>query len=374
MPHKLLRLVVDARYASADFPGIGRVTSALAHAWAAQPAIAALHLITNPATARTHAALPTASARVFHHTVDAHPRSAAEQQQVRRVVNTLAVDWFFSPYLRLPLGHIAPQTLVMIHDAIPLHAPGIAPAVRIGYALALRAAACRADAMVTVSHHAAAMIRPWIWPHPPPTVVPNGVDAAWVGAPSGDLRAIGIHQPFVLCVSSNQPHKNLSGLVAAWRLLADTHQLPRGTALVVCGHVDPRRSQPWQAFQDSDYPIVLFPDAPDDTLHTLFLHARLVVQPSLAEGYGLPALEALAHGVPVLAHDLPVYREYAPGLVQTVDTQDAPALARALVSCWHDEDLRSHIASAGPRCAAGHTWATAAARLTASMQMHPPGR
>lgn len=373
MPTEPLHLVVDARYASAAFPGIGRVTRGLAHAWADHPGIAALHLITNPAAPQTHAALPAPSATVHHHPLTAPPRSSAEARQVRALVNRLPVDWFVSPYLRIPWGSYTPRTLVMVHDAIPLQAAGIPLATRLGYAAALRNAACRADVLVTVSAHAAAQLQPWLWPHPRPAVVPNGVDTVWPTRPV-DLTAHGIRGPYALCVSSNQPHKNLTGLVAAWQQLRHAGSLPPTATLVICGHFDPRRDQPWQTDRATTNPIVAIADADDATVHALYRHAQLVVHPSRAEGFGLPVYEALAHGRLVVADDLPVYRAYAPGMVEVCAARRAAALAAAIAAGWHADARRAELLHTGPAAVAPLTWAAAADAYVTLMHKNATGR
>ncbi len=366
-----LTIVVDARYACDVYPGIGRVVIGLANAWATHPEVARLHLLTNPRRSNTHLHLPTASERVILHNVTGRPDSRAEGQAVRRLTNSLAADWFYTPYLRLPWGHFIPHTLVTVHDAIPLTNAMVPLHTRIGYAAALLLVAARATALTTVSQAAADSIAPFVWPHRHPAVIPNGIDAQfYTPVATGDLSAHGIGGPYVLCVSSNQPHKNLATLVAAWRILIDTAALPPAATLVIAGQFNPKRICPW--LSAADLPIVAIPSPDDQLLRQLYRSAEFVVQPSLAEGFGLPVYEALACGCAVLCNDLPVYTQSIATAVVMADLTTPASLAAAIATLWNDSYKRSQLALAGPSFARRFDWDTAAALAVEIMHKNTP--
>jgi glycosyltransferase involved in cell wall biosynthesis len=133
----------------------------------------------------------------------------------------------------------------------------------------------------------------------PPHVVHNGVDARYVGAApltGHQLADLGIAGPYVLTVGGASERKNLEGLAAAWPAI---HAARPDVSLVLAGPEHPRRSR-------------LFADLPgtrllgrvaDEVVPGLYAAASAVVVPSHYEGFGLPALEGMATGVPVVAAD-----------------------------------------------------------------------
>jgi glycosyltransferase involved in cell wall biosynthesis len=101
----------------------------------------------------------------------------------------------------------------------------------------------------------------------------------------------------------------------------------------------------------------------DPDLAVLLHRATALVAPSRAEGFGLPVLEAMAAGVPVLSSDAPALVEVGGGATLVVPRDDPKALAVALRSLLDDEPLRARLAAGGPPRAARFGWAQAARAL-----------
>ena len=366
MTTERLRIIVDARYACDAYPGIGRVVTGMAHALAHHPDVAHMHLLTNPHRVNTHLQLPAASATITRHQVSGRPGSVREGQQVRRLANTIPADWFYTPYLRLPWGRFVARTMVTVHDAIPLQSASTPWHLRSGFRLALWLAAARASLLTTVSHDAAAQITPYVWPHRPPAVIPNGVDAQFFApVPAFDPHAHGISGPYALCVSSNQTHKNLATLVAAWRILVTEQAIEAPATLVIAGQFNPARDRPWRAAPDLQIVEIAHPD--DVLLRQLYHGATMVVQPSRAEGFGLPVYEALACGCAVLCSDLPVYSKTIADAVVATAVDDPAVLAQAIAALWNNPERRAHLARHGPMVARRFDWSAAAAQAIALM-------
>lgn len=143
------------------------------------------------------------------------------------------------------------------------------------------------------------------------TVVPLGVE---LPAPADvPVRP----RPYILAVGTLEPRKNMARLTEAYKLsgLAATHDL------LVVGRMG------WGAQPNG---MELVSDVVDAELVTLYKRATALVMPSLYEGFGLPAVEAMQLGVPVICSDIPVLREVTGGRATYVDATDMDVLVDAL--------------------------------------------
>ncbi|HEX9716736.1 MAG TPA: MSMEG_0565 family glycosyltransferase, partial [Actinomycetota bacterium] len=220
------------------------------------------------------------------------------------------------------------------------------------------------------------------------TVVTNGVDAERFRRPVGFdgsvLRErVGADGRFLfLTVGGIEPRKGSLELVEAMAKVRASLDPPPVLAMVG-GH----------SFQDyADYrgrffqraadlgvevgrDVVLLGTVPEDELPGWYHAADAFVFPSVKEGWGLVALEALAAGLPVIATDIPVFREWfsdGEGALM-VPAGDASALAEAMRRVASDANLRSRLAAAGPAVAGRYTW-EACARRHAEIYREVAGR
>jgi glycosyltransferase involved in cell wall biosynthesis len=191
------------------------------------------------------------------------------------------------------------------------------------------------------------------------TIVPLGVAPPAEPDRRGAARLLhdhGVRGPFLLAVGTLEPRKNLPRLLAAFGEVTD--ELPDHWLLVV-GPVGwgPTLRPTWESVR-----VKLAGPVGDATLHALYEKADGLAYPSLYEGFGLPVLEAMAHGTPVLTSDRSSLPEVAGDAALLVDPLDRGAIAKGLHRLVSDGDLRERLAVAGPRRAAAFTWrATAAA-------------
>ena len=178
----------------------------------------------------------------------------------------------------------------------------------------------------------------------------------------------GIPERYVLHVGTIEPRKNIELLLRVWE--AWRAEDPAAPALVLCG----RRGWKSDGLHDAiaaaaaagwlHYPGYL----DDDTLAALYRRALAVVSPSRYEGFGLPLVEAMSVGVPVLASDIPVFREVAGDAAVYLPVDDAAAWKRALVELAADSSLRSRLAARGRERAGAFDWMKAAARTRAVLE------
>jgi glycosyltransferase involved in cell wall biosynthesis len=176
-------------------------------------------------------------------------------------------------------------------------------------------------------------------------------------------RELGIEDEFILFVGTIEPRKNLMTLTRAFaEVLRSTPVRPQ---LVIAG------KKGWLTEELFSYvngmeasERVRFPGyVPDEALSALYSSCKACVYPSLYEGFGLPTLEAMACGAPVITSRTPALMETVGDAALLVDPHDAQALAGAITGLLLSDDARTELSSKGLRRAAQFSWEKTA-RLT----------
>jgi len=347
----------------------------LCHAWATHPQVHRLDIIINNHSPHDLFRLPNATPHVQIHSLDAKPFGVAEWWQMQKLLRRLSPDWVYAPYFLLPPSHRPTKRMLTIHDAIPLEHTSKSWIQQQVIKQIVRSSMARVDCVTTVSAHAALQIQHHYGYRGPIQVIHNGVaDAFFDRPPTYQLAKYGISQPFGLCVSSNQPHKNLPGLLEAWALAYRTGLIPSDSQLVIAGHTDTRRATPWCEQQYADIPIVHLSDPADELLNQLYHSAHLFVLPSLAEGFGLPVIEALAAQNVVLCHDYPTLRQLHGEVVYYTDMQKPQQVAHELGELWHNHTLRRKAIQRAQAHAYTFRWKSIANQYIAHMHHAPTSR
>jgi glycosyltransferase involved in cell wall biosynthesis len=279
------------------------------------------------------------------------------------------VDVLHTPSLAVPPKSGKPL-VVSVHDAAPwLYPESFTARGRWFHSVGVRVAARRADRVITGTEAAAAELRAYTRiPSSLVTVVPYGVDPNTL-VPGDEpttsvLREYGLSgTPYVLWVGSLEPRKGVGVLVAAMARLAAGG---KKTALVLAGYAgwqNARLIPPEQRAQLGESLHQLGP-VPEADLQALYAEATVFAFPSFHEGFGLPVLEAMAAGAPVVASDIPAIREVAGDAAVLVPPGDVQQWAGALEDVLASPSRRVELAEAGRRRAAMFPWAnTAAATL-----------
>jgi glycosyltransferase involved in cell wall biosynthesis len=241
--------------------------------------------------------------------------------------------------LRLPAAR---HEVVTVHDLAPLRFPdeGEIPP---GAADSLR----RARAVIAPSQFAADEIRELFGVDA--QVIHNGLDpAVWSEVPASVLDDIDVPARFVLHSGGVTKRKNLGALADAWNLVCAAHP---DVELVLCGPPDSRRVGLF-----ADLPRVrLLGKVPRPVHLALMSAASVVVVPSTYEGFGFPALEAMARGTAVVAANRASLPEIC-GDVALLCDPTADGLAEALSNLLADDRKRAELAARGPNQAAPFTW------------------
>ncbi len=280
-------------------------------------------------------------------------------------VFTGPVDLFYSPDFVLPPTRPGTRTLLTVHDLSFLRYPDhFVPKLVRYLERVVPASVARADRVLADSEATRAdLIRLLGTPPEKVEVLYSGVDARF--RPEREpgererLRArYGLDRPYVLSVGTLQPRKNYVRLIRAFVRLPDT-----GRGLVIAG------GQGWlyesvleEAARHPDRVRVLgFVE--DADLPALYRGADLFVFPSFYEGFGLPVLEAMACGVPVVCSGVSSLPEVAGDAALLVDPEDEDGLRGAMERALEDEGLRREMAARGRARAAQFTWERAARQL-----------
>ena len=183
------------------------------------------------------------------------------------------------------------------------------------------------------------------------------VEAAGVAPLSTlELAELGIASPFVLRSGGYTRRKNVSLLLEAWRDMGDA-------ILVLAG--PPQRARAELLATVPPERAVVLDYVPESLLARLVRTAAVVVSPSLYEGFGLPPLEAMAAGTPVVAVRTPFAEEVCGDAALLVEP-DPVALREALVRVLDDERLASELSAAGRARSAAFTWRAVAERVTST--------
>jgi len=168
---------------------------------------------------------------------------------------------------------------------------------------------------------------------------------------------LGIGDEFVLTVGTIEPRKNIPTLVAAFERLV-LREPNRELQLVIAGGEGWLSEASFAAIKNSRVAgqIVLTGYLDDEALRDLYSSCRVFVYASLYEGFGLPPLEAMACGAPVIVSDIPALVESTGGAARVAGARDADELAQAMSEVLNDDQKRAELIEAGQRRATELSW------------------
>jgi glycosyltransferase involved in cell wall biosynthesis len=257
-----------------------------------------------------------------------------------------------------PLVSAVPQVTV-VHDLIPLDFPDAYPRQQLYFRRLVPAMLRRARMVVAVSEATRRRVLD-AYGLPPARVrtILNGFDADRFSADGPALGDGGL--PYVLFVGNVLPHKNLPRLVEA--VARVTVSMP--ARLVVAGAGRPRAIAQLRALAERVRATVeIRSTLPPAELPPLLRGARALVLPSLAEGFGLPAVEAMACGTPVIASNVSALPEVVGDAALLVDPLDVAALGDAIARVLSDDRLRKELSARGRERAARFSWSRCGAAM-----------
>jgi glycosyltransferase involved in cell wall biosynthesis len=264
----------------------------------------------------------------------------------------------------LPRG----RAVVTIHDIIHLLYPQFLPsrAAHVYANVMIRRALARADRIITVSYNSKRDLVDYFHVPPPRIdVIYNGVSPRFrPDVPEAERARVaakyGLPVPFLLFLGGEKPHKNLQAVVRAYAEARRTVDLPHALALAGPPSRSQARLDALIAALDLSDRVFRPGLVEEEDLPGLVAGADVLLYPTLYEGFGLPVVEAMACGTPVLTSSTSALQEIAGGYAYLVDPMDVDAIARGIVALSTDEKVRTDFRELGKKRALDFSWDKAA--------------
>ncbi len=359
---RMRRLGIDARKL-ADF-GIGSYLQGLLGEFVTLCAGEEVVLLTKPETRHL---LPELPERWRIVEVEADGYTVREQVEVPLAARRAGVGLLHEPHYVIPL--LSPVPLVVtVHDIIHVMFPEFLPHP-LGFAYArflIRAAIRRARRIIAVSANTASDLRRLFGAGGDTLrVIPNGIHRDFLAPcdPAADgavRRRLGVEPPYLLHVGNDKPHKNTGSVLKAYQLLANQRQGGLPPLILAGGFTEAGPLAARARAMGLGGHVRCLGHLERGELAALYRGATVFVYPTLYEGFGLPVLEAMGCGVPVVAGDVPAVREIAEDAMLRVNPRDVEAIAATVRRLLDRQELRAKLAARGRTVAARYEWRRAA--------------
>ena len=368
-----MRIGIDVRTLRDDYPGIGRYVSSLLLAMREQLEGDELVAVHDPEMGKSRYALTALAAepRVKWAPLPLAPRALQQQWKLPAMLRELRLDVFHSPYYVTAYRGLPCPLVVSLFDLIPIAYPASMPSApgRLAYRLAVRLALRAARRVIVCSRATAAdLARLFGTPGERVEIIPGAAAPVFTPATAAEVRRVReLHRVpprYILHVGVNKPHKNLETLLAAYHRYYTQTGAAERASLVLVGRHDPRYVSPrrWAAQLGFPRAVLALGEIPDEDLRALYSGASAVAVPSHYEGFGLPALEAMACGAPVLASTATALPEVAGDAAMLLDPRDPAAWAEAMGRVVADGGLQADLRARGLARAAQFSWQASARR------------
>jgi glycosyltransferase involved in cell wall biosynthesis len=283
-------------------------------------------------------------------------------------LRSLRPDWLVSTFFLPPITPC--RAAVLIHDlSFRAHPEFFPRSIALYNRLLAGLAVQRADRVIALSEFTRQEISSF-YPaaHHKSAVVYPGIGSEFTagddrGVDAGMLEALGVERPFLLCVGNIHPRKNMNRLLAAWERLRDGGKpVPRmvwaGIGRWKTGDLLPRAERAG---------VQALGFVPPSHLPALLRQAEALAYPSLYEGFGLPPVEAMACGTPVLTSNATSLPEAVGDAAICVDASDLKALTEGLSRVLFDTELRRTLRARGIARADRFTWERSARELLGAL-------
>jgi glycosyltransferase involved in cell wall biosynthesis len=290
-----------------------------------------------------------------------------ERTVLPRLASSLGADIMFTPYVSIAPA-VRCKKVTTIHDLIALdhRYPG-GPLRQVYLHRVIRRAARLSDAVLTVSRTSAGEISTRLGVSPDKIfLTPNAVDNTLRGQAESDGEGAGGR--YFLYVGNTDPVKNIESLLRAFNLFGEGGK--QRAELVLAGPVGPgaERLQRLASDMGMGETVKLSGHLDENELAGLYRDALALVIPSRQEGFGLPCLEAMAFGCPVLCSDIPVFRELYGDAAAFFAPEDPAGLAELMDRVASDDELKIKMADDGHAVSGRFSWKNSAEGARAAFQ------
>ena len=291
--------------------------------------------------------------------------SIAEQFALPIDLRRDGAELFHAPHYVLPV--LTPcRSVVTIHDCIHLRFPQYLPST-LGYAYArgqMWTATHRAARVITVSEASKRdILRYFRVPESRIDVIYNAIDDRfWQEPPADEVARVReryrLTDPFVLYAGNIKPHKNLERLIEAFHVMRQTSPDLVNVQLLIIGDEISKYATLRRAVHRHKLHkhVRFFGFVSDQTLAALYRLADVFVFPSLYEGFGLPPLEAMASGTPVIASNVSSLPEVVGNAAVMIDPYEPDAIADAMRRVLTSAELRADLRAKGLARAREFSW------------------
>jgi len=301
----------------------------------------------------------------------APPYSVAEQLRIPMAIRRERADLFHAPHYILP-PLINCRSVVTIHDTIHMMFPQYLPGrLAYGYARAsLWVATRRSNRILTVSETSKSdILRRFRVSADKVTVIYNAIDERLSQAPPDEAFErvrirYQLRDPFALYVGNIKPHKNLERLIDAFDRLRRQEGFDSLRLVIIGDEISKYQGLRRAVHQHKLHKQVrFFGFVPVDTLSVLYRLASVFVFPSLYEGFGLPPLEAMASGTPVVTSNVSSLPEVVGDAAILVDPYDPDSIADGMKQVLTDTELRAELIRRGLAKVREYSWEQSVARV-----------
>ncbi len=371
-----MKIAIDARWIFPHISGIGRVTEKLIrYLGKIDPGNHYLLLFDRPELRAKYGRQWEEAPNLETALVPWRLFSPAGQWGLPSWLRGRGIDLFHSPNYLYPLLMKSPPVVVTIHDLIPLKFPEFTPRAKktrfnFVFRWVLRRSVRRAARVIAVSRHTRAdLIGLLGLEEEKIRVVYNGVDRSYRKLPEGEVKSrlyesFKISSPYFFFVGRFDPYKNVTGLIRAFAdFIGSTDGSPQ---LVIAGSPDPRYPEAGKMVESLGIAdrVRFLEKVDEEELLYLYNGALVLVLPSLYEGFGLPPLEAMACGTPVICSNRGSLPEVVGDAALLVEPE-VEEIAAGMTKIWEDEELRTELSRRGLRRAASFSWEKTAAETLA---------
>jgi len=275
----------------------------------------------------------------------------AEQIRLPSIINKLKPDLVHFPHFNVPI-FFKGKFVVTIHDLIhqhfqmrraTLHDPLTYKVKQIGYKVIFKNAIKKSEKILVPSNYVKNLLTyDWGVKNEKIVVTPEAVDDKIIEKSQILLKRLNIRQPYIFYVGNAHPHKNVEGLIRVFRELRGKYQYLQ---LVLAGGDHYFWQRVRKDFQDPN--IIYTGTVSDEELVALYKGAKAFVMPSFEEGFGIPLLEAMACGCPVVSSNAGALQEVGGNAAIYFDPHNLEDMEDKIDKVLSDEKLREDLIAKG---------------------------